>query len=90
MYGLIVKKHWLISLLLLSAQYAAGHQHAQHHPQIGDLVFQFVPCGDLVDAIEGASQSPYSHVGLVVQKNNTRYAREVCENVHDTAARGHR
>lgn len=83
-YGLIVKKHWLISLLLLSSECAIGDQDVQYHPQVGDLVFQSLPRSDLMDAIEGVSQSPYSHVGLVVQKNNAWYVREAYGVVHDT------
>lgn len=38
--------------------------------QPGDLVFQSLPDSlDLVRAIEGCSRSPYSHVGIVVEKD---------------------
>ncbi len=34
-------------------------------PQIGDVVFQSLPHGELVDMIEGATRSPLSHCGIV-------------------------
>ncbi len=48
---------WVLPLLRLS----------QYTPQEGDIVFQSLPHGDLVDAIEGISRSPYSHCGVVVR-----------------------
>lgn len=41
----------------------------EYVPKDGDLIFQSLPQNDLVLAIEGISQSPYSHCGIVVQKN---------------------
>ncbi len=35
-------------------------------PHAGDLVFQSLPHNEVIDAIEGASGSPYSHCGIVV------------------------
>lgn len=40
-------------------------------PQDGDLVFQSLPQNDLVLAIEGISESPYSHCGIVVYKDDS-------------------
>ena len=53
-------------------------------PQEGDFVFQSLPHGDLVDAIEGASHSKYSHVGMVIRKNNEWFVREAIGPVIDT------
>jgi len=44
---------------------------AGYHPQEGDVVFQSLPNPpglDLVDTIEGATDSPYSHCGMVFQQ----------------------
>lgn len=35
----------------------------------GDIVFQSLPRNELVDAIEGVTQSPWSHCGLLVRRN---------------------
>jgi len=40
----------------------AGHEFAP-----GDLVFQSWPMGPLVEAIEGATDSPFSHCGIVCE-----------------------
>jgi hypothetical protein len=55
-----------------------------YSPREGDFVFQSLPKGDLVEAIEGASQSPYSHVGMVIRKNDQWFVREAIGDVHDT------
>ena len=34
-------------------------------PQVGDVVFQSLPHGELVEMIEGATNSPLSHCGIV-------------------------
>ena len=44
-----------------------------YKPQTGDLVFQSLPHGRLVDAIEGATGSPYSHCGIV-EENTIRWS----------------
>ena len=36
---------------------------ATYSPREGDVVFQSLPRGDLVDAIEGITNSPFSHCG---------------------------
>lgn len=36
-----------------------------HSPQVGDVVLQSLPSGRLVDAIEGITNSRYSHCGVV-------------------------
>ena len=39
-----------------------------YSPREGDMVFQSVPRNDLVIAIEGVTQSKYSHCGIVVKE----------------------
>ncbi|RYD82724.1 MAG: hypothetical protein EOP84_08970 [Verrucomicrobiaceae bacterium] len=38
-----------------------------YEPRDGDIVFQSLPHGELVDAIEGVTQSPWSHCGVVMR-----------------------
>ena len=42
---------------------------ASYQPQDGDLVFQSLPHSPLVNAIEGGTQSPFSHCGIVAKEN---------------------
>jgi hypothetical protein len=69
-------------VLALVAQYATALP--TYVPKEGDFVFQSLPKGDLVEAIEGASQSRYSHVGMVIRKNEQWFVREAIGDVHDT------
>lgn len=47
-----------------------------YEPRLGDVIFQSLPRSELVDAIEGASKSPYSHCGLVVERNGVWFVLE--------------
>lgn len=38
-----------------------------YQPQEGDILFQSLPHGELVDAIEGVTQSPWSHCGVLMR-----------------------
>ena len=38
---------------------------SDYTPQLGDVLFQSLPHGPLIDAIEGATHSAYSHCGIV-------------------------
>lgn len=42
---------------------------AGYSPREGDVVFQSLPRGDLVDAIEGITNSPFSHCGVVMKNS---------------------
>ena len=42
----------------------------------GDLIFQSLPLKDLVLAIEGLSESPYSHCGIVVEREGEWFVLE--------------
>jgi len=54
-------------------------------PREGDVVFQSLPHGDLVDAIEGVSQSPFSHCGVVVRGADGGWrVIEAIGDVHET------
>lgn len=40
---------------------------ARYEPREGDVVFQSLPRGPLVEAIEGITESPFSHCGVVMK-----------------------
>lgn len=75
----ILAAAWLAACLRLAHAGPTGYI-----PQEGDLVFQALPHGDLVDAIEGASHSRYSHVGLVMRRDGAWFVREAIGPVMDT------
>lgn len=52
--------------------------------QEGDILFQPLPHGALVDAIEGASLSIYSHCGIVERKGDQWYVLEAIGPVTET------
>lgn len=54
-------------------------------PQVGDFLFQSLPESDLALAIEGATHSSYSHVGVVIKNNQGQWhVREAIGPVKDT------
>lgn len=55
-----------------------------YDPQEGDIVFQSLPRADLVDAIEGVSNSPHSHCGMVMRKNGEWVVVEAIGSVRET------
>jgi hypothetical protein len=56
-----------------------------YSPQEGDVLFQSLPHGDLVDAIEGITSSPYSHCGVVLRNDKNQWVVvESIFNVHET------
>lgn len=61
-----------------------SYSYWRYSPKEGDLVFQSLPKMDLVVAIEGVTESPYSHVGIVIKKDNYWYVREAIGAVIDT------
>lgn len=42
---------------------------ATYQPKVGDLLFQSIPHGRFIDTIEGGTQSPYSHCGILINKD---------------------
>lgn len=79
----MIKKILFAALILLPRCVYA--QQDSYAPIPGDFIFQSLPKNDLVDAIEGASQSLYSHVGMVIRINDNWFVRESFGSVHDTA-----
>jgi len=64
---------------LIPAARLAGYARRE-----GDIVFQSVPHGDLVDAIEGITGSPYSHCGVVVREGGAWLVIESIGEVRET------
>lgn len=61
------------------------YYYCRYVPQEGDVVFQSLPHGDLVDAIEGITHSPYSHCGVVLRNDKNQWVViESIYNVHET------
>jgi len=58
-----------------------------YSPQEGDIVFQSLPRSRLVNAIEGASDSPYSHCGIVAKQNGQWVVYEAFRGVEATPLR---
>ena len=51
----------------------------RYEPKEGDVLFQSLPDApglDIVDAIEGSTESPYSHCGVVVKKDGKWFVLE--------------
>ena len=52
--------------------------------QEGDVLMQSLPHSELVDAIESASQSPWSHCGILVKQDGHWQVAQALGNVHYT------
>ena len=55
-----------------------------YQPKEGDLYFQSLPRNAVVNAIEGASESPYSHCGILVRKGDEWFVLEASGPVMET------
>jgi len=58
--------------------------YIDYSPEEGDILFQSLPDSELTRAIEGATESPYSHTGMIIKKNGSWYVREAVGPVIDT------
>jgi hypothetical protein len=58
-----------------------------YQPAQGDVVFQALPLNPLVQAIEGTTGSPYSHCGLLTQRNGEWWVLEAIGPVKATPLR---
>jgi hypothetical protein len=64
------------AVVVLTATGCEAESAVRYDPEVGDLLFQSSPRSPLVDAIEGASESPYSHVGMVIKRNGQWFVLE--------------
>ncbi|HHD79296.1 MAG TPA: hypothetical protein ENK98_06655 [Epsilonproteobacteria bacterium] len=85
MYKKIIKTIFVVFLgIIIYFVALPSYSYGRYSPVEGDIVFQSLPKMDLVVAIEGVTHSPYSHVGLVIQKEDKWYVREAIGGVLDT------
>ena len=75
----------LIALIGFASIYGSTYvAYWNYSPQEGDILFQSLPRSPLVNAIEGVSQSPYSHCGMVAKQNGSWVVYEAYRNVEAT------
>ncbi len=78
----------VIILLLLGACFYRNvfslWKLSEYQPRDGDIVFQSLPHGGLVDAIEGISNSRWSHCGVVVYEQRRWLVVEAIDEVRKT------
>ena len=77
--GLLIGGLWYGATI--AATYAAI---AKYTPQDGDVIFQSLPYSPVVWAIEGVTKSPYSHCGIVGQKDSQWVVYEAIGSVRIT------
>ena len=83
----ILRLALLCGLLLTVAGYFRIDRVVAYHMsdlQVGDIVFQSLPRGPLVNTIEGVSESEWSHCGILVWKNEQWMVAEALGEVRYT------
>jgi hypothetical protein len=55
--------------LLAGGCHSGSKSGAAYEPREGDVIFQSLPHNALIDAIEGATESPFSHCGILHRQN---------------------
>lgn len=74
-----------IAFAVFASVYGSSYlAYWKYEPQEGDILFQSLPPSRLVNAIEGVSESPYSHCGLVAKQNGRWVVLEAYHNVEET------
>lgn len=58
--------------------------YLKYVPQEGDVIFQSLPNGPIVWAIEGVTRSPYSHCGIVAKRDGQWFVYEAYRGVSAT------
>ncbi len=77
---------WL-PLFFFTFPACSGDKQTAYNPMEGDILFQSLPNEpgmDLVDAIEGATESPYSHCGMVTRDGDEWIVLEAIGPVKET------
>src|SRR5687768_12547847 len=75
------------ALLALALASCSDKKQTAYDPMEGDILFQSLPNApgmDLVDAIEGATESPYSHCGIVTRDGEEWVVLEAIGPVKET------
>jgi hypothetical protein len=78
---------WHLLFILALASCSGGNKQTAYDPMEGDILFQSLPNEpglDLVDAIEGATDSPYSHCGMVTRDGDEWIVLEAIGPVKET------
>ncbi|MCX7414884.1 MAG: hypothetical protein NTY25_00090 [Planctomycetia bacterium] len=77
--GWTVAGGFLVAAIWYGATIAATYAAiAKYTPQDGDVIFQSLPYGPVVWAIEGVTKSPYSHCGIVAGSSANVTASGLC------------
>ncbi len=63
----------LIVIVIAALEGPRWTNYLAYEPAEGDVIFQSLPRGKLVDAIEGATHSPWSHCGIVARDEQGRW-----------------
>ena len=80
-----IRFSFLLLFLVMVAWGSPWYQYARYEPKEGDLLFQSLPANsDLVRAIEGVTESSYSHCGIVCKKDGKWVVNEAIVDVHST------
>ena len=69
------------------SRWAAAAAIARYEPREGDVIFQSLPHGPVVWAIEGVTRSPYSHCGIVGREDDRWIVYEAIGRVRVTPLR---
>jgi hypothetical protein len=69
------------------SRWAASAAIARYEPRKGDVIFQSLPHGPVVWAIEGVTRSPYSHCGIVGREDGQWVVYEAIGRVRVTPLR---
>jgi hypothetical protein len=79
------KTYWSGSVFLFLVL-AAGCTDSTHGytPRVGDILFQSLPHNRLVDAIEGSTDAPFSHCGILMQRDGKFVVLEAIGPVKET------
>lgn len=79
---------WLVMAIVLGAvvvwQGPASFAYWTYFPQEGDVLFQALPHQEVVDAIEGATDSDFSHCGIVAKVDGKWIVYEALGKVRET------
>jgi hypothetical protein len=65
-------------------KYSATVALTDYEPRDGDFLFQSLPHNPLIDTIEGSTESPFSHCGIVVNRSGTWKVIEAIGPVKET------
>lgn len=60
----------LLGVVIGTSLPALGWHLLRYSPREGDIAFQSLPRGELVNAIEGITSSPFSHCGVIMKSSS--------------------